>query len=99
MDKVVTFVPRADLDAQQNLDGFIDVCRNHLTIFGASLDFDSDTWETNIEIKGKYSELRLVFSNLETCDSRRPAVMREPFRSFAKAYICVISRVCVRPRL
>ncbi|MFL9964084.1 integrase [Paraburkholderia sediminicola] len=87
MDKVVTFVPRADLDAQQNLDGFIDVCRNHLTIFGATLDFESDTWETNIEIKGKYSELRLVFSNLETCDSRRPAMMREPFRSFAKAYM------------
>ncbi len=87
MADIVTFVPRADLDAQQNLEGFIDVCRNHLTAFGASLDFDSDVWESNIEIKGKYSKLRLVFSNLETCKSSQLVMMSEPFKSFAKGYM------------
>lgn len=87
MVDVVTFVPRVELDARQNLDGFIDVCRNHLTVFGASLNFDSGTWSTGIQRKGKYTPLRLVFSNLATCDSRVPEMMAEPFCAFAKAYV------------
>lgn len=87
MTDVITFTPRADADALQNLDGFIDVCRNHLTVFGVSLDFESDVWDTNIEVKGKYSKLRLVFSNLETCNSSQLVMMDEPFKSFAKGYM------------
>lgn len=88
MTEVITFVSRAEFDAQQNLDAFADACRNQLTIFGAGLDFDADVWVTGIKLKGKYHPLRLVFSNLETCNKKRELVMMdEPFRSFSKAFM------------
>ena len=89
MAELVTFVPQADLDAQGNLAGFIDLCRTRLTIFGHSLDFEADSWDVSdtIKLTGKTSALRLVFSNLDTCNKRALVMMQEPFRSFAKSYM------------
>lgn len=87
--QLVTFVPQAELTAEANLAGFIDVCRNQLTIFG-DIDFGLNEWEVTdtINHKGKKQAVRLVFTNLETSTSKNKRVlMQEPFLSFAKAYI------------
>jgi hypothetical protein len=45
MAELIIFQPRAELDAVQNLRGFIDSCRNELTVFGANLPFDENVWD------------------------------------------------------
>lgn len=89
MADLITFVPQADVDAQANLVAFVDLCRTRLTVFGRSLDFEADSWDVSDAIKlvGKTKALRLVFSNLDTCDKPERVMMREPFKSFAKSYM------------
>lgn len=89
MSDLILFKPRAELDASENLRGFIDSCRNELTVFGANLPFDENVWDItdSINLKGHGNKRhRLVFSNLETVNDKAPAPMAEPFLSFAKAY-------------
>ena len=89
MADIILFQPKAELDATANLRGFIDSCRNELTVYGADLPFDENTWDISdsINLKGHGNKRhRLVFSNLETVNANSPASMAEPFLSFAKAY-------------
>lgn len=87
MDRVVTFVPRSDLTAQENLDGFVDVARNKLQIFGADLSFDENRWSLDIELTGRRAGVFAVFSEWDTAGRRAGWVpMPEPFLGFAKAY-------------
>lgn len=89
MSDLILFRPKAELDAAGNLQGFIDSCRNDLTIFGADLPFDENAWDVTdwIELKGHGSKRhRLVFSNLGTGNDKSPLPMAEPFLSFAKGY-------------
>ena len=89
MNNLVTFVPQADLDARANLMAFIDLCRTRLTVFGQSLDFEADFWDVSdtIKLAGKLKRLRLIYSNLDTCNEPMRVMMREPFKSFAKSYM------------
>jgi hypothetical protein len=89
MADLILFQPKAELDAAENLQGFINSCRNELTVFGADLPFDENTWDISdsINLKGHGNKRhRLVFSNLETVNDNSPMPMAEPFLSFAKAY-------------
>lgn len=89
MAELILFQPKAELDAAQNLRGFIDSCRTELTVFGADLPFDENVWDItdSINLKGLGNKRhRLVFSNLETVNENSPSPMSEPFLSFAKAY-------------
>ncbi len=87
MSNVVTFVPRADLTAQENLDGFVDVARNKLQIFGSNLPFDENRWPLDIELTGRRAGVYAVFSDWDTAGRRAGWVpMPEPFLRFAKAY-------------
>ena len=89
MADVVIFCPKAELDASANLQGFIDSCRNDLTVFGANLPFDANVWDVteHIDLKGHGNKRhRLVFSNLKTVNDNSPTPMGEPFVSFTKAY-------------
>lgn len=89
MSDLILFRPKAELDAAGNLEGFIDSCRNDLTIFGADLPFDENSWDVTdwVELKGHGSKRhRLVFSNLVTINDKNPLPMAEPFLSFAKGY-------------
>ena len=45
MADLILFQPKAELDAAENLKGFIDVCRDELTVFGADLPFDENIWD------------------------------------------------------
>lgn len=89
MTDIIHFIPRADLDAQANLNAFIAVCREKLTVFGENLPFDENSWVVTdyINLKGKRSEVRLVFSSWATADRKVPLPMTEPFLSFAKSYM------------
>lgn len=89
MANIILFQPKAELDAAENLRGFIDTCRNELTVYGASLPFDENIWDItdSINLKGHGNKRhRLVFSNFETLNDTSSTPMAEPFLSFAKAY-------------
>ncbi|MDZ7585563.1 MAG: integrase [Thiobacillus sp.] len=89
MADIIHFIPRAELDAEANLQGFIDACRTQLTAFGSQLRFDDNVWDVTdtVKLKGKNHAIRLVFSTWETVNDKVPAPMPEPFLSFAKAYM------------
>lgn len=90
MADIIYFKPQAKLDAESNLNGFIDVCRNKLTVFGADLPFDENTWDITpyINLKGHGNRRHaLVFSSLKSVNDKFPKSMSEPFLSFAKAYM------------
>ncbi|MCD0252493.1 integrase [Xanthomonas campestris pv. campestris] len=92
----IIFVPSIEADARTNIRRFIDLARNQLAIFGQDLPFESNTWDVTDAVltkaKGRKRE-RINFSTLEAMGGAIPAVMPEPFRSFAKAYIRYLSGV------
>ncbi len=88
MAEIVHFVPRAELEAEENMKGFVDVCRSRLTVFGADLNFDSNVWDVSAALEIKKSvRQRLIFSNWNTVGNRQWIPMAEPFLWFAKAYV------------
>lgn len=90
MSEIVIFTPLAQLDAQNNLNNFIEMSRNNLTIFGKDLKFTDNVWDVTayIELKGHGNKrLRLVFSDFQTTNDKNWKAMSEPFLSFAKSYI------------
>lgn len=93
---VIIFVPSIEADARTNIRQFIDLARNQLAVFGQDLPFESNTWDVTDAVltkaKGRKRE-RISFSMLEAVGGAIPAVMPEPFRSFAKAYIRYLSGV------
>lgn len=44
MAEVLLFTPKHLLDAKANLNDFIEMCRDRLTVFGADLEWGRDTW-------------------------------------------------------
>jgi hypothetical protein len=86
---VIHFTPRADLDAQANLNAFVYVCKEKLTVFGADLPFEADIWDLSsyVTLKAKRTAFRISFSSWETDQGRAPQSMREPFLSFAKSFV------------
>jgi hypothetical protein len=79
MADIFYFKPQAELDAESNLKGFIDLCRNKLTVFGSDLSFDENVWDITsyIALKGERKKrIRLIFS-----------MLLEPFLCFAKSYM------------
>lgn len=90
MADIILFTPRAELDAEENMRGFIAMCKNQLTIFGADLRFDDVTWDVTdaLQLKGKGRQrTRITFSSMATAKSNNPSPMSEPFASFAKAFV------------
>ncbi len=90
MAEIILFTPKAEFDAAANLSGFVDMCRSKLTVFGADLPFQNDVWDVTeaVGTKGKGGKReRITFSNAATVDQKAPAMMQEPFLSFAKAYL------------
>ncbi|OWP71056.1 integrase [Pseudomonas sp. K2I15] len=44
MNDIQLFTSKQHLDAKANLNDFIEMCRDRLTVFGTNLDWNSDTW-------------------------------------------------------
>ena len=90
MADIVLFTPVVELDAAANLHGFIDMCRHKLTVFGANLPFQDNVWDVteSVAVKGRGNKReRITFSNAATVGKNAQEMMREPFISFAKAYL------------
>lgn len=90
MTVLVHFQPRHELAAEENIIDFIDLARNQLSVFGSDLDFDSNVWDVtewlNIKCHGTKRQ-RLVFESWRADVRRKPTVLDDGFRPFAKAYI------------
>jgi hypothetical protein len=88
MADIIHFVPRDELDADSNLMNFIEGARDKLTVFGTDLAFDENEWDVTDAIARKRTDrTRFVFSNWSSANDRIPLPLREPFLSFAKAYM------------
>lgn len=89
MVDLLHFSPRRALGAKANLLEFISSCRQQSNVFGLDLDFDADIWDISkhIELKGTRSITRLRFNPWRRPGVSTSAVMEEPFKSFAKAYM------------
>lgn len=86
---IIRFKPRAALEAERNLRRFIDLCRDELTVFGANLAFDENTWDVSdfVHVKGKAGQRRIVFSIVPPGRAGSGVAFEEPYLSFAKAYM------------
>ncbi len=85
MPDVITFVPRSEVNARENLEDFVRACRNELTAFGSTLNFTDDVWDISqyAKQKARDSAVQLYFSKFGSRD--KP--MSGEFINFAKAYI------------
>lgn len=54
MVEMLLFVPKAERDARSNLEDFIEMCQDRLTVFGENLDWHSNAWPKvgNFTVKG-----------------------------------------------
>ncbi|MCO6059018.1 integrase [Pseudomonas sp. MOB-449] len=54
MADILLFTPRHQRDCEKNLEDFIAMCRDRLTVFGADLDWDANAWPKvgNFTVKG-----------------------------------------------
>lgn len=92
MADIIAFIPRTTHDAQANLRDFIDLCRTRMKPFGRDIDFEEDVWDIS-GLRGKVINCKSHLCFIRTGIIGRPAMvsaetlLREPFRSFAKALI------------
>ena len=89
MSKIIYFTPRDGDSVRETLRAFLHVCRNELTVFGADLNFDSDTWDITdaMKLKGKREQTKVKFNVWGANLHETGGPMPEPFKSFAKGYI------------
>ena len=90
MAKVFDFRPRKELDAEANLQEFVRYARDELTTFGSDLLFADNCWDISDHVvsAGRPNHrIRLRFSQIEGGLKKNFVAMREPFLSFAKAYV------------
>ncbi|MCO6691616.1 integrase [Pseudomonas asiatica] len=78
MAEVLLFTPKAERDARGNLEDFIEMCRDRLTVFGEHLDWYSNAWPKvgNFTVKGAPSRGYL-----------EDQILNADILPFAKAYV------------
>lgn len=78
MADIIQFIPKQNIDAAKNLEEFIRLCKEELTVFGSDLNWDNNYWP----VAG------ITFGNLDqkTRLLNQTNVMQQPFLNFAKAY-------------
>lgn len=97
MNTFIQFEPIGTCSSQENLDRFIIMCSDDLTVFGSDLPFDKNVWDITLyaEQKAKTKRTAVVFTTHKFASvnkSGRKAThenitpMQEPFLSFAKSY-------------
>jgi len=84
MADIIHFQPKHEISAKQNLDSFIEHCKNTLTLYDDQGGWQSNNWQH----KQKSRSIAMTFSKYRA--KSNPASfdpLDEPFLSFAKAYI------------
>lgn len=89
MSEIALFVPAPDASHQKNLEEFIGLCRDQISAFGDSLNFDDDVWDVSASIDWRGhgdKRARIRFSHGFVRGAEEVWLV-QPFRDFAKAYI------------
>ncbi|WP_223534830.1 integrase [Pseudomonas sp. GL-B-16] len=78
MADILFFIPKHETDAKENLNDFITLCRDKLTVFGVDLDWNSHSWAgiCSFRVLGALGRTR--------SDDQ---FMSADFIEFAKAYV------------
>lgn len=78
MTDILLFTPKHELECRQNLVNFVEMCRYRLTVFGADLNWDANTWPgvANFTVIGAHAR---GFGPDDLLDAE--------FMPFAKAYL------------
>lgn len=90
MTTIIHFQPRAELDAEENLRGFVEVAQFRLSVFGPDLDFNSDVWDItdHVNMKGHGRQrYRVAFCAFREHCRTQPTMLNKAFKPFAKAYL------------
>jgi len=89
MSELIQFIPKDECDAADNLKGFIGLCRDRLTIFGADLDWNAGVWDVTpwIFLSGRKGRTALTWSNHDTSKQKMGELLSLPFLDFAKSYM------------
>ena len=90
MAEILQFTPKNKTDAAQNVEDFVTLCRDHLSVFGTNLAWDDRAWDVTdaIEKRGRNGRLAFAWTNHDTSKTNTKAdLMAEPFLSFAKSYM------------
>jgi hypothetical protein len=83
---VLSFTPRAELEASANLGLFIELCKSS-AVLNARNQFDKNTWNIGFH-KGHNKTHRATFSTMEAARKRKPEPSFPlPFLDFAKAIL------------
>lgn len=80
MSNVLQFPSRADISSQENLDNFIDFCKNKLTYFSPDFNWDDNYWPRP----------HVIFNKANPSAIRSMAqedILGKPLLDFSKAYI------------
>lgn len=77
MAEIFSFSPKAELDAKENLNSFIELCKNELTVFGSDLNWNAWKWPK----AGNFTKLGA--HSRTTNDADR---LDDSFIEFSKAY-------------
>lgn len=97
MNAAIVFEPEETLSSSENLEKFITMCRDELSVFGTDLPFDNNVWDisSSIEQKGTTKRISAIFSTYQFASNEKGGTkasdsnitaMQDPFLSFAKAY-------------
>ncbi len=84
MANIIHFQSSHEIRAEQNLDRFIEHCKNTLTLYNEQGGWQSNSWQH----KQKNRSIAMTFSKYrETSNPANFDPLDEPFLSFAKAYV------------
>ncbi|MBU3625858.1 integrase [Polynucleobacter sp. JS-Safj-400b-B2] len=90
MANVIQFVPKSSKTAEENLNEFIRLCKEDLTVFGSTLNFDSNEWDVTdyIHLKGKRNLTKTIAFGFYESGSRSTLIpLDENVLLLAKAYV------------
>ena len=85
MDNIVQFTPKVESTAKQNLNEFIQLCKNELTAFGTDC-WANNLWKTPYGKSNRNTVARFS-TNTKPYSSYAYTPLESPFIDFAKAYI------------
>ncbi len=85
----VPFIPKLDLAASENMEEFVQFCRDRLNVYGEDLDFDLPTWDVTsyYNSRGRAHRILLKFVGLAPRKGCIGPPMPEPFAGQVKSYI------------
>jgi len=88
MSNVISFTPKAEIGAKEEVKRFINFCRKKLITSDSGFDFDSNTWDPSKYIKPRLRKAeKIKFSNWGQSHNIEDGKANEIFLNFSKSYI------------